>query len=90
MDLQGGPIRADSRGVSNFLHTIGVCVFAVLVLAPTAVCQGIQLEEKPARWRFSIEALDVQGVGDGSLAGVHYELLDPFALPGLYGGGGGF
>lgn len=90
MDLQGGPIRADSRGVSNFLHTIGVCVFAVLVLAPTAVCQGIQLEEKPARWRFSIEALDVQGVGDGSLAGVHYELLDLFDLPGLYGGVGAY
>ena len=69
---------------------LGAALGAAALLAPSALAQGYLLEEAPARWRFSIEPIDVSGVGDGSLLGVHYELLDLYGMPGLFAGVGAY
>lgn len=89
MPLQNWPDPADSRGVSIPLR-ISAALGAATLLAPSAFAQGYQLEEVPARWRFSLESVDVNGIGDGSLFGVQYELLDVLGTPGLFAGVGGY
>jgi len=89
MPLQDWPHPADSRGVSILLN-VGTAAACAALMAPSAFAQGYQLEEVPARWRFSLESIDVNGVGDGSLLGVQYELMDVFDTPGLFAGLGGY
>jgi hypothetical protein len=64
---------------------------ALLVAAPLARGQDLELDPARARWRATFERLDPGGPDDLWVTGIHYDLLDRLsALPGAYLGVGGY